>query len=853
MSTWNRLWSLLSSRRPVDQELVEEMAAHREMLERDFINQGFSPEDARSAALRQFGNGTRFLESSREQWRFGWLDALSRDTKFAIRRMVQQPSLTITAALTVALGVGANTAVVSVLKTVLLNPLGLNDSAQINVATVRLEKLQMRNASTSAVEFRELQSMSDVFSGVAASEGKSWTLDTGGEPARALGRAVTTDFFRVFAENPFAGRFFAPDERNSVVLSYRFWQSRFGGDLSVLGRSLLLDGQPHTIIGIASSGFRFPADSQLWTSLVFKPERLQQRGNNMTLNLLVRRRNGVTSEFAAERVNRYVAAMKSDNPEFARSGYFIDLKPFSEFVAGDLRRPLLLLWAAALAVLFTGCANIATLLLSRTAGRKREMAIRISLGGTRNQILRQLLIESLCLGVLGGVGGILLARTALSFVHQLAVPGKAALSLVTLDRELILYGLALSLASGFVFGLAPAIQLLRQSQVAAMARGRRRRFQDVFVAAEVAAALVLLIMTGLLLRSLWAVGQVDPGFDPKSIATAYLMKPKNDPGFIERLDRRLRASTGVQSAALSYPLPFSGGGLTSGFTIQNRQRQPGEPEWHGEAYFVSPGYFRTLRIRLLRGRQFTAADSSTAPMVCIIDSKLAERFFSNQDPIGQRIAMYRGWAEIVGVAAAIRGSSLEQDSRPVVYYPIVQVPMFAQAAILLRSPGGAGTTTIRSAVRETNGSAPIFDVRSMEDRIRESQGIRRLLAVLVCVFAAICLVLAGIGLNGVVSQVVNERVAEIGVRMALGASPGQVLFQFLREGLLSGGIGVAVGIASSVYARRFLAGLLYEIDSLDAVAFWVACGTLMLLLTAALWFPARRASRVEPQSVLRYE
>ena len=605
MRIWNRLRSLVD-RRPFEHDLSDEMTAHREMIEREFIEQGMSPENAKFAASREFGNTTTFMESSREQWQFAWLDTLTRDIRFALRRLVQQPALTITAALTIALGIGANTAIVSVLKTVLLNPLGLKDTGRINVATVRLEKLNMRKSTTSAVEFRELQSMTDVFSTVAASEGKSWTMDGGSEPVRVVGRAATADFFRVFDEKPFAGRFFAADERSTVVLSHKFWQSQFGGDLSAIGRSIILDGQLHKIIGIAGPGFQFPADSQIWTALYLSPERLQRRGNNMILNLLVRLKDGVSPAFAAERVNRYVAAMKANSPD---SGYFVDLTPFDEFIAGDLRRPLLLLWAAALVVLLTGCANIATLLLSRTAGRKREMAIRISLGATRIQILRQLLIESLCLGLVGGVGGILLASAAVSFVHQLAIPGKAALSLVVLDRNLILYGLALALGSGLVFGLAPAIQLLRQSQTNAMARGRRHRFQDVFVAAEVAAALVLLIMTGLLLRSLWAVGQIDPGFDPKSLATAYLIKPRNDPSFIQRLDSKLRSTAGVQSAALAYPVPFSTGGLTSSFTIQNRQRQPGEPEWHGEAYFVSPGYFETMRIRLLRGRTFTDADS----------------------------------------------------------------------------------------------------------------------------------------------------------------------------------------------------------------------------------------------------
>src|SRR5262249_2685192 len=422
--------------------------------------------------------------------------------------------------------------------------------------------------------------------------------------------------------------------------------------------------------------------------LPLERDRFQKRGRNMSLTLFARRKDGVTPAQAVDRINRHVAALKSREGSEARGlnqmRYGIELDPFARYIAGDLRSPLLLLWAAALVVLFTGCANVAGLLLTRTAARRREIAIRLSVGATRSRIVRQLLLESLLLGLLGGAAGLLVARFALSLLTRLAIPGKQILGLVSLDQRLLLYGLGLALLSGLLFGLAPALQLLRDSQSAELVRSRRRWFQDLFVTAEVAAAFVLVVMTVLLLRSLLAVQQIQPGFDPQHVTTAYFLKPPNDSGFLSRLQTELRSSPGIQSAALVNPAPFTldrtgstpGGDLTSGFGIKNRKRQPGEPEWHGEAFQVSPDYFQTLRIPLLRGRSLADSDTARSPLVCLIDARLAERFFPGEDPIGQEIAMYRGMARIVGVVGSIRDSTLEESSRPAVYYSFAQIPYF---------------------------------------------------------------------------------------------------------------------------------------------------------------------------------
>jgi putative ABC transport system permease protein len=792
---------------------------------------------------------------SRDQWGLLWLEALLRDVSFASRLLRHRWLLSFAAVATVAVGVGANTAIVSVLETALLHPLGLRDTDRVLTASVRIDNLHMVHAPNSAVEYADLHSMTDVFSSVAAVEGRDWISEMHGEPLRLVGRAVTSDFFPVFGQHPALGRFFDPADEFAVVLSHRFWQSRLAAEPSAIGQTLMLDGSPYRIIGVAGPGFRFPTAAEVWIPLKLPPQRMDasQRGNNMNLGVYARLRDGVSPVQAAGRVNAYLAALKSSSSSGLRY-YFIDLEPFSQTVAGDLRRPLWLLWAAALIVLLTGCANISALLLSQTAGRRREMAIRLSLGGTRLQILRQLMVESLMLGALGGLGGIAIAAVAVSLLSNLSLPGQPLLELVRLDYRLLAYGLALAIGSGLAFGLAPALQLLRDTQSTAMARGgARKRFQDVFVAAEVCAALVLLVSTGLLLRSLWTIERIDPGFDTSHITTAYLLKPKQDPGFKHRLDEALANVPGAQSAALAYPIPMSGeGGLTSGFEIKGRERQSGEPEWHGEAYFVSARFFDTLRIPLLRGRGLADSDNEGAPLVCLIDRKLAERFFPNQDPIGQQIGMYAGWARIVGVVANIRGTTLESESRPDVYYSIHQIPFFPQAGVVVRSDT-PGAPLIRAAVKQASGSAPVFDVRTMEERIAESLGIRRILAQLITVFGVICLLLATVGLAGVAGQMVSERAKEIGVRAALGARPEQILAQFLGRGLMSAAIGLAAGLLSAVFLERRLDNLLYGVEPLDLATFLAASLTVLIVLFPAVLWPAWCASKIDPQTVLRYE
>jgi putative ABC transport system permease protein len=852
-----RLWNRLRLRARLgrgETELTDEIRLHREMLEEEFVLEGMSRAEAAREAARQFGNASTAADESRDEWAFPRFDAIWKDVVFALRLMWRQPLVTAAAVLTVAFGVGANTAVLSILETVMLNPLGMAHTRDVMVARVHIDKLRMRHAADSGVEFAEIHAMQDAFTSAAAMEGRAWTYQAGDQVTRLVGRAVTPEFFDVFGVSPALGRFLNGDDRNSLVLSYEMWQTRFGGDPGVVGRTLVLDDTPHQVVGVAPKDFRFPPDSAAWSPLILSPERLSQRGNNMNLAVFARLRPGVTPIQASGRVNRYVDGLYAapGGGDLKNIGYGVDLDPFSVYLAGDLRDPLWMLSIAAVVVLLTGCANVAGLLLTRSAGRRKEIAIRFAMGATRWQIVRQLLLESLLLGAFGGLAGVGLAKIAMLFVTRAAIPGRQVLALVSLDARMLIYGLGIALASGLLFGLAPALQLLRETQTTAMARSRRRWFQDVFVSAEVAGAFVLVVLTGLLLRSLWNVEQVQLGFEPHHLATAYFTKPKNDATFYRRLQTALAGAPGVESAALAYPVPFTTGGLTSGFEIRNRQRLPGEPEWHGEAYFVTPEYLRTLRIPLLRGRNVSEADGADAPTVCLIDRNLADKFFANQDPIGQQISMYKGWAQIVGVVANVRADGLEEDARPVVYYALAQIPYFSQAAAVVRSTVPAGNL-MRETIRQTNPTVPVFDVQTMDERIGESLGIRRVLASLLLAFGGIALLLAAIGIYGVIAQVVSEQTREVGVRMALGARGSQILALFMRQGLYAGGLGLLAGLAVTILVQKWVSTLLYQVRALNLATLGMALAAIVLVLMAAVWLPSRRASKIDAQMALRHE
>jgi predicted permease len=662
-------------------DLPEELAAHLDELTEELVGSGLSPDEARFEARRRFGNQTALLERSRVVWRVPWLDALVRDVRFSWRLARRQPWTIAAAIASIAIGVGLNTAVTGVVDAVLLNPLGIKNSDRIVAATVHITKLQMIGSVTSGAELQDLQLSSGVFSAVAATEGRDWTLG-GTEPARLHGVAVTPEFFQVF------GVPVARPTIDAVILSDAIWKTRFGSSPAVLGTKILLDGKPYQVSGIAPPDFHFPASAEAWIALDLPPGRFT-RGNNMNLSLYARLSEGVSVPQAQQRVDRELLKLKGTPEGVSDSelGYGIDVEPLAKRVAGDLRLPVLFLWLAAAVLLLAACANVAGLLMARAGSRRKEMAIRLAIGAGKLQILRQLLTESLILALLGGAAGLALASFLLGVLKRQPLPFQNTLALVRLDYRLLLCGMALALVSSLLFGLAPAIELLREHHTGALARARRKWFQNLYIVGQVSAAMLLLVVMGLLLKSLQAVELLRPGFDARDLTTAFLIKPsQNQNAFYNALLDGLRHSPGVQSAALAYAVPYGGDGpATSMFDIKSHHHRPGEPEWHGQAYQVTPDYLATLRIPLLRGRFITDTDTAQVPHICVIDEGLAKRFFPNQDPIGQQIAMYGGWATIVGIAGSVRDQNVESLSRPTVYYSLAQIPYFPQLGVVVRS------------------------------------------------------------------------------------------------------------------------------------------------------------------------
>jgi predicted permease len=831
--------------------LDEELSAHLDALTDKFIRAGCTLEEARYRARRQFGNKTALLERSRDTWRLSWLDAFLRDLRFTSRIIRRQPWTTIAIVASIGIGVGANTAITSLLDTFLINPLGIKNSGEIVAPTVHLRKLQMIDAQSSAAEFRDLRAMTDIFSSVTAMESRAWTLGSRG-PSRLVGMAVTPEFFKVFDQSPALGQFLDGSDTDEIVLSHGLWQTLFAGSESALGRKLLLSGRAYRIVGVVRADFHFPTNVQAWVPLQLTPDRFK-RGTNMVLSLFARLNSGVSMRRAQQRVDRAVSDIIASPAgiEFRKLDYGIDVRPLSWHIAGDLRRPLWLLWTASFVLLIAACANIAGLLLARAGSRRKEIAIRISLGGTRFQILRQLITESAFVALLGGAAGLVVAAVSLQLLKHETLPYPDLLSLVRLNRRLLTYGLALALASSVLFGIVPATELLRVQHFGAMARTRRKWFQNFYIVGQVGAATLLVVLTGLLLKSLKTVESVRPGFDSHDLTTAFVIKPaSNQNEFFARVLSGLRSAPGVQSAALAYSLPFSGDSPTSLFDIKGRHHLPGEPEWHAEAYQVSPGYFETLRIPLLRGRVISEFDSAGSPPICVIDASLAKGFFPNEDPIGHEISLYNGAARIVGIVAAVRDTTLESASLPVVYYPLAQIPYFPELGIVVRSPVPAASL-IRSAARLGNPSVPVFDLKTMDERLGASVATRSVIAWLVTIFSTISILLAALGMHALIAQIVTERTAEIAIRMALGARSADILARYVMQGLKLSLVGILIGLSSAVGCRQWLGSFLYQVQPVDPPTLILGVLGVLAISALAILVPSWRASQIDPQKALR--
>ena len=818
------------------------------------------------------------------------MTTLFQDIRYALRMLVKAPGFTVVAVLTLALGIGANTAIFSVVNGLLLHPYGIAHPERLVAIRAHYEKLNLKNIVISAPDYTFVRDNTKTFAAAAIENQSDFNYSTGSWPLRLRGARVSWQWFDVFEARPLLGRVFAPEEdqpnaNREVILAYNTWKSIFGGDEGIVGSTVELNQQPYKIIGVMGPEFQWPSQTDLWTPLGLAPSDLviDNLFNESYLGVARLQPNAKFSNASA--FLSLTSQRISDDPRtkgFPKaSGWGLFAVPFTEFIYGDVRTPLLILLGAVGLVLLIACSNVAGLLLARASGRAKEFAVRTALGGSPWRLARQMLTESLALAVVGMALGLVLAAQGVRALLWLAPENLSTGLDIHLDLYVLLFTALIAAASAIIFGAAPALQIafidphqnLKQGRGTGEGSSGRHRFRSALVVAELSLALVLLAGAGVFLKSLAKLKEVDVGFRPQGLMSAALAlpqrqydTPEKQIAFLNSTLERLSNSAGVVSAAAGVPLPFSGFGGSASFNIEGRVAPPGDPGPHGDIRGVSPKYFETMGIRLIRGRYFTDQDRLGGQPVAIIDENLAQEYWPNQDALGQRIRNGdKGpWKTIVGIVGHVRHyqvvgdetSSIgtEGSAKGVYYFPLYQENS-SNFFLIARTKGDptALTGAIRAAVHDVDPTQPVSDLRTMDQRITLSMGPRRSAVTLLSVFAAMALILASVGLFGLIRFNVTQRTQEIGVRMAIGASRKDILRMVLGESLRLALLGVAGGLIAAFALTRVLSSLLYGVSATDPLTFAGTSLALTFVALLASWVPAWRATRVDPLVALRYE
>ena len=810
----------------------------------------------------------------------GGLDMLSLDLKYALRTLRRRPSFATTVVLTLALGIGATTAIFSVVNGVLLRPLPIREPERVMMLSGQPTDGDVEKVSdaTSFPDFVDIRAQTRSFSRLGAL--RSWTAvltTAGAEPATMRIGFVTSDVLPLLDAAPIVGRSLLPaDEQPGApavaVMSSSLWRGRFGGDASVVGRAISLDGNPVTVVGVVPGASELLGPTELWRPIV--PDAMDRARGAHRYTVLGRLAPNVTREGAEAEVRTIARRLEQQYPadNAKRSAR---LRSLQDSIVGDARPALLVLLGAVVLVLLIGCANLANLFLVRAAARERETAVRTALGAGFAQLVRHLLAESLLLSVLGGAAGLLVAWGGTKALLALAPRTIPRADQVGLDGRVLLFLLTISLLTGFAFALLPAMQLrranvslgsLRDGARGATTGRSRRRWRTGLVVSEVALATVLVIGASLLVKSFWQLRATDPGFDPSGLVVARVELPRTRYGstdavlqFYAQLRREVDAMPGVQSSSIAYEHPL-GEGWTSSYTIEGRTPPPPGQEPEARVRPVQPGYFRTAGIRLLRGRDVTEQDRAGTPGVVVVNESFVKRHFPGEEPLGKRILRGAWWPnmpsafEIVGVVADERFMGLASSGAPATYFPHAQFPM-NEMWLLVRSSGDplALVPALRARVWQLDPALPMDDVQAMPELLGRSVAEPRFNSGLLSAFAGAALLLAAIGIYGVLSYTVTQRTGEIGVRMALGASRGNVLRLVVAQGLGVALVGIAIGTVGALGLARALASLLYGMNGRDPLIFGGSALLLTGVAVLAACVPAVRASRIEPVEALRYE
>ncbi len=860
-------------REQMERDLAAEVDSYVDLCTQRKLKDGLSETEARRAALVELGGAEQVKEQVREVRLGYWLETLLKDLRFGLRSLGKSPGFTAIALLTLALGIGANTAIFSIIHAVILRPLPYPEPA-------RLVKIwpAKPGVSTSKADYLEIKRGARSFDDIAAYSNWGFTLTGTGEPAKLEGARTTANLFSLLGVEAAVGRTFASDEdqpgkSDVVVLSHGLWQSRFGSDGRIVGQTIAIDGRNLTVVGVMPKGFNFPEGitRDLWIPATLDPSAVEDFGSGY-LTLMGRLRAGVTTEQARSEIVAITSGIREQRPnipdDYGTQAQVNSLQ--GESVAG-IRPTLFILLGTVGLVLLIACANVANLQLARTSNRHRELAVRAALGASRARLVRQLLTESLLLSILGGAAGIALAYAGLDFLLTLIPADTPRSSEISISATVLVFSSGISALAGILFGLAPALQTSKPDLQAPLKEGGRSgssggiRLRSLLVISEVALALTLVISAGLLIKSFWRLQHVSPGFEAGHVVSFQLSPadfdnaPERARTYYRQVLERLAHLPGVQSVGGIHLLPMGDSNWNPGLRIEDRPLPPGASAESINWRLVTADYFRTMSIPLLKGRDFTEADNENSEKVALINETLARKYWPGEDPLGKRINTgFEGkgvWVTIVGVVGDIRQESLRVPAVPEMYRPFFQHKSLPPLTFMVRSAldPAALVSSLRNAVWSIDKNVPITDLQPMTVVVAQSISQSRSTMLMLTAFAAIGLVLGVIGIYGVISYSVAQRTHEIGVRMALGAGSGDVLRLVLGQGLRLIVVGAALGLLGAFGLTRLMSSLLFGVSASDPLTFVVVTVSLTLVALLASYIPARRAAKLSPMLALRYE
>jgi putative ABC transport system permease protein len=875
-----------------DLELAAEMESHLQMHIADGVRSGLAPEEARRQAVLALGGIDQTKENYRDRRGFPALEAVIQDVRFGLRLLRKNPGFTAVAVITLALGIGANTAIFSVINAVLLKPLPFEQPdrlVKVYHTPPQTSFPGIPTFSVSPANFLDWRTQSRAFEGMAAYGFRRYTLTGKGRPEAISIGLVNSDLFSILRARPLIGRVFLEDEDepgrdHEVVLTYSFWDEHFGADREIVGKNIELNGEPFTVVGVMRPGFDFPIVRNpslrvhLWKPMAWTDvERVVRDMHNYLV--VARLNDGVTLKQAQAELNAISSRLVQQYPKDDKGWGAIAI-PLTEDLVGEIRPSLLILLGAVAFVLLIACANVANLLLARTLSRRKEIAIRAALGAGRGRLLQQALSETLLLAFAGGLLGLIFAHYGLELIVNYLAQRLPRYREIGLDGEVLAFTLGVSLVTGFAAGLLPALRLAKEGsnqalkesagQVSSDAVGSRTR--SVLVASEVALSLMLLIGAGLLIRSLWALRNVNPGFDPNRVLTmsvaippAKFAQPAQQIGFFRDVLERVLAVPGVETAGMNDDLPLGDGShepiLAEGWPVVPMADLP-----EVDVRIISPGYLSAMHIPVLRGRDFEDSDAESRAGVVLVSQSMAKQFWPNENAIGKHVTLYfypQMTRVVVGVIADVKEDGLNQKRAPVgLYFPLAQLTApkglqwqsFGMDLVVRTAQNPSSIAeALAEAVHGVDPEVALLNVRTMEDLVSASLSPQRFTMLLLAAFAGLALLLATIGIYSVISYSVSRRKHEIGIRISLGASPADVLLLVLRQGMMLAAMGLVIGIIGALVLSRLMATIVYGVKPSDPLTFVAVPLLLTCVAVVACYIPARRAMRVDPAVALRHE